>query len=331
MSLTELRQQWIAHMATSRGLRENLTLFFHGLVGSTSTAVKDVSLHRTCNALLRAESLGTLPGLLEKLVLDPAMMIQIGMNGHGVDRVSDRPAKLILEHWTVGVGNYGDREMEELSRALTGWTVTRDGLRFDTAQFDAGAKSLYGKSAEFDAKAAVGHVARQGSTARRISERLMRHLGVKDSQRVLLPQLETTYARTDGSLRALLRDIVTSDAFWAAESRNSLIKSPVHLVVGACREFALGAPPPVAVDAWLTACGQTLFDTPNNGEGGWKDQEAWITPPDRLAIRYSLGDVLSGQLPVLGFSGAAPVRADAAHPVPARVRRTLASLEYQLA
>lgn len=331
-TLAQLREQWVAHMVwTPSSLRENLTLFFHALVGSSSNAVKNVPALGARNALLREASLTSVPGLFERLVTDPAMMVQVGMSGHGVDRVSDRPAKLVLEHWTVGAGAYGASEMEELSRSLTGWAVSDAGARFDPAQFDAGTKTLYGKTASFDARTAVAHVARQPATARRIGRRLLRHVGVVDPPGLLVQQLETTYAKTDGSIRALLEDIVASEAFWGKESRASLIKSPVHLVVGACREFGLGAPPAAPVDAWLTACGQTLFDTPNNGEGGWKDQEAWITPPDRLAIRYSLGDVLGGISPPLGFSSAPSSKRSGVRRVPERVRRTLASLSYQLA
>ena len=45
--------------------------------------------------------------------------MQIGMDEHFRARVSDRPAKLILDHWTVGAGAYSDSDVENLSRALT--------------------------------------------------------------------------------------------------------------------------------------------------------------------------------------------------------------------
>ena len=41
------------------------------------------------------------------------MMMQIGMDEHFRARVSDRPAKLILDHWTVGAGAYSDERRRE--------------------------------------------------------------------------------------------------------------------------------------------------------------------------------------------------------------------------
>ena len=55
------------------------------------------------------------------------------------------------------------------------------------------------------------------------------------------------------------------------------------------------------INAWLSAAGQTLFDTPNSGEGGWPGQEAWVTPPDCLAVGYQLPVVLSGPTPLFGL------------------------------
>lgn len=311
-SVEELREKWIAHMAsTDAPLRENLVLFFHGLVGCSTRSVKSATALSARLQLLRREAFGTVPELLGALVLDPSIMQQIGMSGHGRDRVSDRPAKLILDHWTTGPGAYEPETLEELSRSLTGWTVTGSTsleARFDTSELDAEPKTLFGVTSTFDASSALKHLARQPATAKRFCEKWCRHFGAPPA---LQKSLEQTYLETDGSMYALLRTLVTADAFWVDTARWSLIKSPVQLAVGACRQLALTAPPAAALDKWLIACGQSLLDTPNNGEGGWADQEAWLTPPDRLAIRYALSEALLGEPPQLGFAAMKSSKSDA--------------------
>lgn len=328
----ELRRWWLTEMfASPTPLRENLTLFFHGVFGSASSTVDIPQALSGCNALLRREALGTVPALLGKLVLDPAMMIQIGMDEHGVARVSDRPAKLILDHWTVGPGAYGDRDVEELSRALTGWALKapatsapprpiaasasrlqrRTGIvpTFDANEFDSEPKTILGTTRTFDARSAIELLAQHPATANRYAGLLVRYLGVDDPQKRLQRQVATTYLATSGSMEAMLLDIVTADEFWSDGTRWSLIKSPVHLLAGACRQLEMRPASLQALTIWLAAAGQTLFDTPNSGEGGWPDQEAWVTPPDRLAVRYQLGSVLAGNIPALGLRTAAPSRA----------------------
>ena len=116
-----------------------------------------------------------------------------------------------------------------------------------------------------------------------------------------LHRLAASYRATGGSIEALLREVVRSDAFWSESSRWALIKSPVHLAAGACRQLGIASPPIAEIDRWLRASGQSLFDTPGNGEGGWPGQEAWVEPPARLTVRYHLAAALAGRLPPLGL------------------------------
>lgn len=327
-----VRQWWLGEMIGGRApLRESLTLFFESTFGG-SVELADVphAVHGR-NATIRRLSLGTVPALLDALIVDPAMLAQIGMDEHFRARVSDRPAKLVLDHWTVGAGNYTDADVENLSRALTGWRLEsapgaaattapdpaavrvarRTGLTpvFVPDQADRRAKTILGTTADFDARSAMRLLALHPATARRFSQRLLLHLGVEAESERLTADVAAAYISTGGSIEAMLRAIVDSDDFWSPSTRWALIKSPVHLAVGAGRQLQLGSPPLAGISRWLTACGQTLFDTPNNGEGGWPGQEAWVTPPDRLAVRYQLGTVLGGQSPRLGVT--APARTPA--------------------
>lgn len=325
-----LRHWWLREMITGPSpLRENLVLFFHGTFGSSTGSVDMPQALHGVNALLRRSCLGTIPAMLEQLVLDPSMMIQIGMDEYRKEKLSEvppnyRPAKLILDNWTVGSGKYSDADVTELCRALTGWLLVaprghepkkpvdpkafrsarRTGLVpvFQPEHFVHGSKTILGKRAEFDARSAIGFLARHPATARRFSRLLIQYVGIDDANRQLESRLAETYRVTGGSVVALLRDIVVSEEFWSADSRWRLIKSPVQLAVSACRQLEITEPPLAEISSWLAVTGQKLFNTPNFGDAGWPGQEAWVTPADRLAVRYQLGLVLAGQMPKLGIN-----------------------------
>ena len=342
----EMRRWWLAELLTAPApLRENLVLFLHGVFGSSTDSVDAPHALHGRNALLRRRCLGTVPDLLASLVVDPAMMIQIGMDGHRRLRVSDRPAKLILDHWTVGEDAYEPRDIEALSRALTGWLLVapegrgptrtlyprapraarRTGLvpTFRPAEFDAGPKTILGRTQPFDARSAVRWLAAHEATARRFGRLLSTHLGVEDLDAALETRLLNAYRTTGGSIEAMLREIVRSDAFWSESSRWALIKSPVHLAAGACRQLGISSPPVTEIARWLRASGQTLFDTPNNGEGGWPGQEAWVSPAARLAVRYHLAAALVGRLPPLGLERPATSTGEAADSFRVPIETTL--------
>jgi uncharacterized protein (DUF1800 family) len=324
IDIEEVRRAWLLELnAGPAPVRENLVLFLHGIFG-TATATVDIphALHGYVTTLRRG-AFGTVPALLESLVLDPAMMIQIGMDAHGRDRVSDRPAKLILDNWTVGADAYADADVEHLSRAITGWTLAaagpqpavdpsapraqrRTGLvpTFNQDEFDSGAKTILGTTRAFDARSAIGFLARHPATARRFSRLLIKYFGVEDGHGELAAELTGIYLSSDGSIEAMLTALASSRVFYSSDSRWSLVKSPVHLVAAACRQLQITAPPLDVISRWASAAGQTLFDTPNAGEGTWPGGEAWMTPPDRLLVRYQLPTVLGGHLPAFGLAAA---------------------------
>ncbi len=377
-----LRRWWIEQMiSTPAPWRENLTVFFHGVLGGSSRTVDAPHALYSYNVLLRQRCLGTIPDLLEALVLDPAMMIQETIDESRKELPSEYAARRILEKWTVGPGSFNDDDAENLGRALTGWvleaepgkapsqkvdprgnrTNRRTGLTavFHEDYFDNHPKTILGKTSNFGAKDAVRWLALQEVTARRYGGLLIRYFGVDDPRRRLEAQLTKTYIATAGSIEAMLRDLSTSAEFWSAGSRWNLIKSPVHLSVGAVRQLKITEPPVAAISDWLAASGQRLFDTPESGAEGWPGGEAWLTPSGRLAARYQLGVVVLGGTPAWGLK---PTRVTApesswtpADPSPARllaildpapgltarqidkqsardsVRTILASPEYQVA
>jgi hypothetical protein len=80
--------------------------------------------------------------------------------------------------------------------------------------------------------------------------------------------------------------MLTSDAFYSAENRGVLVKSPIDLVVGTMHQFDMrpGAPVPFAFAA--AGMGQNLFSPPN--VKGWPGGEAWINASTLLARKQFL-------------------------------------------
>src|SRR5262249_33128311 len=154
-----------------------------------------------------------------------------------------------------------DPDAEGLSRAITGWVLEapagyqppkpidprgfrsnrRTGMVpvFHPDLFDDKLKTILGETKAFDARDAMRHLAMQPATGQRFRRLLVRHFGVADPSQRVEKQLTETYQSTGGSMEAMLRTLVASDEFWKADSRWSLIKSPTHLAVGACRQLEI--------------------------------------------------------------------------------------------
>jgi uncharacterized protein (DUF1800 family) len=94
-----------------------------------------------------------------------------------------------------------------------------------------------------------------------------------------------------------MRAVLTSDAFWSADNRGALIKSPVDLVVGTLHTFGISPfdlRPAVFASA---ALGQNPFSPPN--VKGWPGGDAWINSSTLLGRKQWLERVFRGSDPAM--------------------------------
>lgn len=337
----QLRCWWLNHMTrTAAPLREAMTLFWHGhFTTEARRATISQALYEQ-NAKLRKYALGSFRELLGAVTLDAAMMMYLNMEDSDAKKPNENFARELLELFTVGIGNYTERDIKEVARALTGWTLDappgttkrptvadasrtfcRDGLvpTFVKDKHDAGAKTVLGKTGNFGANEVLDIVAAHPATARFVSAKLVAFFGAADPKNELRDRMASKFRRTNGDIVATLGVLLTAPEFYAKESRGTLIKSPVHLLVGTCRLLELDATFTPSLAQVTAAMGQELFNPPN--VKGWPGGRDWISA-GTLAVRYHLPEALfDGKQP----DGFEPLAGDRNFALPAdeKARRDL--------
>jgi uncharacterized protein (DUF1800 family) len=310
--LNALRSWWLGHMIrTEAPLRELMTLFWHGHFATATSKVMISQAIYQQNATLRRHALGDFRTLLRELTLDPAMMMFLDLEGSDKAKPNENYARELLELFTVGIGHYTERDIKETARALTGWTLdappgtpkkgkdapttprdfARDGLfpTFVPARHDDGAKTIFGETRRFDLDGVIELLARHDATASFITGKLIAFFGVADESGALRKRLASSFVASKGQIQPVLRTLFTSPEFDSDASRGSQIKSPVRLLVGACRQLELEVEPTPMLAQLAAAMGQELFDPPN--VKGWPGGRAWIGA-GTLAVRYHLPEAL---------------------------------------
>lgn len=337
----QLRAWWLDHMIrTTAPLREVMTLFWHGHFTTEARRMTNSQALYVQNEKLRTHALGRFSDMLEAVTLDAAMMMYLNMEDSDAKKPNENFARELLELFTLGIGEYTERDIKEIARALTGWTLDappgtpkkptvtdaprtfcRDGLvpTFQKEKHDAGTKTVLGKTGAFGVKDVLNIVAQHPSTARFISGKLLAYFGVADPKNELLSRMATKFLQTKGDLAATVGTMLTAQEFYAPESRGTLIKSPVHLLVGTCRLLNLQVTATPSLAQLTAAMGQELFNPPN--VKGWPGGRDWISA-GTLAVRYHLPDALfDGKVP----DGFEPIATDRNFPLPAddKARRDL--------
>jgi uncharacterized protein (DUF1800 family) len=230
--------------------------------------------------LLRTHALGSFAELLHGIARDPAMLIYLDGAANKAQAPNENFAREVMELFTLGEGQYREQDIQEAARAFSGWTVDRAdwSARLRPRLHDGGSKTLFGRSAAYDADGALDQLLAQPAAPRFIAGKLWREFVSPVPETATLERVAARLRGSGWRIDAALRELLLSDAFWAPAARAALIKSPVELTVGTLRQF--DAKFDMQADAMLPIArasaklGQSLFAPPN--VKGWPGYTDWI-------------------------------------------------------
>ena len=268
-------------LATPRPLEERLTLFWHGHFATGENKVRDYRMMLRQNTMLRANASGRLQDLLVGILKDPAMLVYLD-NGENVKaHPNENFGRELLELFTMGVGNYSERDVREAARAFTGWTNDVLTFKFDASQHDVGEKTFLGRTGPLNGEDVIDTILKQPVTGEFVAAKLYRFFVRDEISTPTRADLGRSFRESGYQVKPLLKRIFLSRDFYAAPSYATQIKSPIHLVVSTYRKMGLREIPTIPDFGRMTgALGQSLFDPPN--VAGWAGGRTWITPSTLL-------------------------------------------------
>ena len=278
-------------LATPRPLEEKLTLFWHGHFATGQNKVRDYRMMFQQNRMLRANASGDLRALLVGILKDPGMLVYLD-NGENIkSHPNENFGRELLELFTMGVGNYSERDVREAARAFTGWTNDVLTYKFDVEQHDAGQKTFLGRTGALNGEDIIDTILAQQVTGEFVAGKLYRYFVREDISNDVKADLGRSFRVSGYQIKPLMRRMLLSKDFYSTPSVATQIKSPVHLVVSTYRKMGLREIPTIPDFGRMTgALGQTLFEPPN--VAGWAGGRTWITPATLLQRGNLFRDVL---------------------------------------
>src|SRR5512145_1457863 len=288
----ELKGWWFSEMArTPAPLAERMTLFWHNHFTSSLQKVRSPALMYRQNVLLRKHALGNFGELLHAVSRDPAMLVYLDSATNRRGQPNENFARELMELFTLGEGKYAEQDIKEAARAFTGWSLDLDTgeFRFRRRQHDDGLKTVLGRTVRTGDEV-LDVLLAQPATAEYVAARLWREFVSPQPQPEELARVAATFRESGYEVRAALRALLRTPAFWAPQNRAALIKSPSDLVVGTMRQFAISVNDPLPFVFLMRALGQDLLSPPN--VKGWPGGEAWINSTTLLARKQFLERLL---------------------------------------
>jgi uncharacterized protein (DUF1800 family) len=189
---------------------------------------------------VRPHALGRFRDLVGATARHPAMLIYLDNARNRAGRINENYARELMELHTLGVdGGYTQRDVQELARVLTGFSIDPEtaSFHFYPRRHDAGPKTLLGTpirgkgAAELDE--ALDLLARAPATARFVSRKLAVFFTADEPPAELVERMTQTFSATDGDVAQVLRTLFASPEFRASLGRK--FKDPLHYALSALR------------------------------------------------------------------------------------------------
>jgi hypothetical protein len=260
----------------------------------TASYVRDV---------IRPHVLGRFRDLLEATAKSPAMLFYLDnwqsvgpargqRPGPAARRgLNENYGRELLELHTLGVaGGYTQRDVTEVARCFTGWTIAKPNqggaFTFSPRQHDDGEKTVLGVTipaggGEEDGEKVLDIVAAHPSTARHISRELAQRFVADDPPASLVERMAQTFVKTKGDLREVMKTMLASKEFWSAGAYRAKVKSPLEFVASAVRAEGADVDYAFFLANQVGQMGEPLYrkleprDTRNRAPNGWLLRVCW--------------------------------------------------------
>jgi uncharacterized protein (DUF1800 family) len=262
---------------------------------------------------IRPNALGKFSMLLQATAQSPAMLFYLdnfqsvspNENQRRQQRqrrgINENYARELMELHTLGVdGGYTQKDVQEIARCFTGWTIFQprggaaavNAMTGEAGRRNAGTFFFNARVHDDGEKMVLGHkisagggvkdgltvldiLAHHPSTAKFIATKLVRHLVADMPPQGLVDRVAATFTKSDGDIRETLKAIFFSKEFNSSEAYRVKIKRPFELVISAIRTLGADTNGGPGTHQWIARMGEPLygFQTPN----GYSDAaESWV-------------------------------------------------------
>ncbi|MFL6390170.1 MAG: DUF1800 domain-containing protein [Terriglobales bacterium] len=314
--------------------------------------------------VIRPHALGKFKDILEATAKSPAMLFyldnwqSVGPNSelalYGPQRrggrgrfarprpqAKNRPSGLnenyareIMELHTLGVdGGYTQKDVTELAKVLTGWTIEKPqlggGFKFNERAHEPGNKYVLGRKVgehgEKEGEEMLDVLAHRPATAKFISRKLAMRFVSDNPPQALVDRMAETFLKKDGDIREVLRTMFHSPEFWAADAYRAKMKTPFEFVASAARASGADIQNALPLVGTLNRMGMPLYAMqPPTGYS--MKAEAWVNSSALLNRMNFALQLASGKLPGTSLDPQALIPG----PAPADSQAALTALEHSI-
>jgi hypothetical protein len=290
----KLQQDWIGRLTFGpTPLEDRLIQLWLGIFPVNWNQLGNPHLLVLQIETIRAHLNGTYPELLGAMVADAALQISLdGLHNHR-QSPNENLSRELLELFSLGQGNYVERDVVEAARALTGYRLQNDGsLSIDPRRHDEGPKTILGRTAAFDGPSLVEWLGQQPATAQNITSRIWLQLVGPQPPTRRIAAIARDWQKHNLSIPWLIETLLFSPEAAASIRAGDMLRDPIDLMVASLALIGSHHPDAfVAARLHLGRMGQVPFEPPS--VKGWPVNDQWLKRRGLQARRRGLQALLA--------------------------------------
>ncbi len=236
----------------------------------------------------------------------PAIRLRPNAQSGARRGLNENYARELLELHTLGVdGGYTQKDVEEVARCFTGWTIRRPRFeaefQFDARMHDRGQKVVLGNRIPAgdgmeDGLKVIDLLVRHPSTAQFIATKLVRRFVADDPPPSLVSHAAQVFRHSEGDIRAVLHTIISAPDFFSPEAFRAKTKKPLEFVASALRHLGAETNGGPQLQRYLARMGEPLFLA--QPPTGYPDVgSSWISPDTLLTRMNFVLDLTANRIP----------------------------------
>lgn len=302
---------------------ERITFFWHThwaieFTYDTENLIPPPILYRN-NQKLRKYRLGNFRDMVLAMTLDGAYLLYQGLNLSSKGAPNENYARELMELFTMGIGNYSEGDIREISRAFTGWRVSahrqdpKPFNYFDTyfspKDHDLNSKQIMGETIparpeedntmdkvrdeEVKGVLDIFFRRRPDAIAKFICTKIYSHFvysSPSEYDLVFIEELANEFVKNNFELLPVFKKLFKSKHFYEKIYYGVQIKQPAEVIVNLEKLLKVNY---ANVNNAMVDMEQILYDPPN--VSGWDGYRSWIstkTYPKRVT---HLKNIINGK------------------------------------
>jgi uncharacterized protein (DUF1800 family) len=225
--------------------------------------------------------------------------------------INENYARELMELHTLGVGGgYTQKDVIEVAKCFTGWTIDRpyggkgyrgsvEGVQgefvFDPARHEGGTKVVLGHTIQeggMNEGLEVLHIlATSTATAKFVSTKLAVRFVSDTPPASLIDKMSATFLKSDGDIKAVMSTMFHAPEFWSPTVYRAKVKTPIEFMASALRASDASVGNPIALVQAMGGLGMPIYGMQTPNGYSWKSDE-WVSS-NALVSRMNFALVLS--------------------------------------